>query len=106
MKSPVCSPEAAWERFYRARDLRLKREVAIKILPEGFSHDTDRLSRFQREAEVLASLNHPTSRPFTIWKKPMAHVTLFLNLWVANCLIGLDCAAFPQLLTKCERDRT
>jgi Tol biopolymer transport system component len=44
---------------YRARDLRLKREVAIKILPEEFSRDADRVSRFQREAEVLASLNHP-----------------------------------------------
>src|SRR5215510_5196863 len=44
---------------YRAHDLKLKREVAIKILPEGFSNDTDRVSRFQREAEVLASLNHP-----------------------------------------------
>src|SRR5262244_2384973 len=44
---------------YRARDLRLKREVAIKILPEEFSRNTDRVSRFQREAEVLASLNHP-----------------------------------------------
>src|SRR5436305_3984689 len=44
---------------YRARDLRLKREVAIKILPEEFSRDPDRVSRFQREAEVLASLNHP-----------------------------------------------
>jgi serine/threonine protein kinase len=43
---------------YRARDLRLKREVAIKILPEEFSRDGDRVSRFQREAEVLASLNH------------------------------------------------
>src|SRR3974390_756064 len=44
---------------YRARDLKLKREVAIKILPEEFARDTDRVSRFQREAEVLASLNHP-----------------------------------------------
>src|SRR5207249_8653046 len=44
---------------YRARDLKLKREVAIKILPEEFSHDLDRISRFQREAEVLAALNHP-----------------------------------------------
>lgn len=44
---------------YRARDLKLKREVAIKILPEEFSRDPDRLSRFQREAEVLASLNRP-----------------------------------------------
>src|SRR6516164_2384581 len=44
---------------YRARDLKLKREVAIKILPDEFSRDADRGSRFQREAEVLALLNHP-----------------------------------------------
>jgi serine/threonine-protein kinase len=44
---------------YRARDLKLKREVAIKILPDEFSRDPERVTRFQREAEVLASLNHP-----------------------------------------------
>jgi serine/threonine protein kinase len=44
---------------YRARDLKLKREVAIKILPDEFMRDAERVSRFQREAEVLASLNHP-----------------------------------------------
>ena len=44
---------------YRARDLKLKREVAIKILPDEFGRDPDRVARFQREAEVLASLNHP-----------------------------------------------
>src|SRR5438552_18779990 len=44
---------------YRARDTKLKREVAIKILPDEFSTDPERESRFQREAEVLASLNHP-----------------------------------------------
>src|SRR2546425_8457895 len=44
---------------YRARDTKLKRDVAIKILPDEFSRDSDRVSRFQREAEVLASLNHP-----------------------------------------------
>src|ERR1051325_3950790 len=44
---------------YRARDLKLKREVAIKILPDEFSRDADRVARFQREAEVLASINHP-----------------------------------------------
>jgi serine/threonine-protein kinase len=44
---------------YRARDLKLKREVAVKVLPDHLSQDADRLSRFQREAEVLASLNHP-----------------------------------------------
>ena len=44
---------------YRARDRKLKRDVAIKCLPETFSEDPDRAERFQREAEVLASLNHP-----------------------------------------------
>jgi serine/threonine-protein kinase len=44
---------------YRATDTRLKRQVAIKILPASFADDPDRLARFQREAEVLASLNHP-----------------------------------------------
>jgi len=44
---------------YRAKDTRLKRDVALKILPESFAADPDRLARFQREAEVLASLNHP-----------------------------------------------
>jgi eukaryotic-like serine/threonine-protein kinase len=44
---------------YRARDARLHREVAIKILPDLFASDPDRLARFEREAQVLASLNHP-----------------------------------------------
>ena len=43
---------------YRAKDAKLKREVAIKILPEEFSRDADRVARFQREAEALAALNH------------------------------------------------
>ena len=44
---------------YRARDSRLGRDVAIKILPAGLAGDHDRLARFKREAQVLASLNHP-----------------------------------------------
>src|SRR5258705_2388089 len=44
---------------YRARDSKLGREVAIKVLPELFAGDSDRLARFEREAKVLASLNHP-----------------------------------------------
>ena len=44
---------------YRAHDTKLKREVAIKFLPDEFSRDPSRVSRFQREAEVLATLNHP-----------------------------------------------
>jgi serine/threonine-protein kinase len=44
---------------YRAEDTRLNRSVAIKILPDAFAQDADRLTRFAREAQVLASLNHP-----------------------------------------------
>ena len=42
---------------YRARDTRLKRDVALKVLPDAFANDPGRMARFQREAEVLASLN-------------------------------------------------
>ena len=44
---------------WRATDTKLGREVAIKILPEAFAQDADRMARFTREAQVLASLNHP-----------------------------------------------
>ena len=44
---------------YRARDARLERDVAVKILPEAFADDPDRLARFEREARTLAALNHP-----------------------------------------------
>ncbi len=44
---------------WRATDTKLNREVAIKILPDSFARDPDRLARFTREAQVLASLNHP-----------------------------------------------
>jgi len=44
---------------YRARDLRLQRDVAVKVLPAAFTTDRDRLARFEREARALASLNHP-----------------------------------------------
>ncbi len=43
---------------WRARDTKLDRDVALKVLPEAFTSDPDRLARFEREAKVLASLNH------------------------------------------------
>ena len=51
--------EGGMGQVYRATDTKLKRQVAIKILPPSLAADVDRLARFQREAEVLASLNHP-----------------------------------------------
>jgi serine/threonine protein kinase len=45
--------------LYQAHDTKLGRDVAIKVLPEAFAHDPERLARFQREAKMLAALNHP-----------------------------------------------
>lgn len=53
------SAKAAWGKVSRATDTKLNRDVAIKILPEAFAQDVDRVARFEREAQVLASLNHP-----------------------------------------------
>ena len=69
---------------YQATDTKLGRSVAIKFLPEAFSHDTERVARFQREARVLTSLNHPNiaaihgleeidTRHFLVMMVPVIH---------------------------------
>ena len=51
--------EGGMSEVYRATDTKLKRDVAVQVLPSTLAADPERLARFQREAEVLASLNHP-----------------------------------------------
>ena len=55
---------------YRARDVQLQHDVALKLLPDVFASDSERLVRFQREAQVLAALTIRTSLRFTVWKAP------------------------------------
>jgi serine/threonine protein kinase len=51
--------EGGMGQVWRARDTKLDRDVAIKVLPEAFAHDAERLARFRPEAKTLAALNHP-----------------------------------------------
>jgi serine/threonine-protein kinase len=51
--------EGGMRELFRAMDTKLHREVAIKVLPQSFAQDAERMARFTREAQVLASLNHP-----------------------------------------------
>jgi eukaryotic-like serine/threonine-protein kinase len=53
------SARAVWGEVYRAHDTRLNRGVAVTVLPEPLAGDRERLSRFEREAQLFASLNHP-----------------------------------------------
>jgi serine/threonine protein kinase len=65
---------------WRARDTKLDRDVAIKILPEAFAHDADRLVRFQREAKTLASLNHPNiAAIYGLEESPAEAATIYLT---------------------------
>ena len=65
---------------YRARDTRLGRDVAIKVLPRALTGDPDRLARFEREARVLASLNHPHIGMLHGLEESDGHLALVLEL--------------------------
>src|SRR5215468_10235015 len=65
---------------YRARDKKLGRDVALKVLPDIFARDQDRMSRFTREAQLLASLNHPNIAAIYGVEESTARYALVLEL--------------------------
>jgi serine/threonine protein kinase len=69
---------------YRARDTRLNRDVALKVLPDLFAADPDRLARFKREAQVLAALNHPNIAAIYGFEEADALQALVLELVERN----------------------
>jgi serine/threonine protein kinase len=79
---------------YRATDTKLKREVAIKVLPDDVVDDSERLARFEREAHVLASLNHPHIASITFPMMPARGGESYLYLGLSSDVVegspGLD----------------
>src|SRR5713226_5537829 len=71
---------------YQAHDTKLGRDVAVKVLPEAFAHDADRLSRFQREAKMLASLNHPNIATIHGWEQSGGTSYLVMELVAGETL--------------------
>ena len=83
----VIAPAGAggMDEVYRARDTRLNREIAIKVLPAGFARDPERLRRFQQEAQAAAALSHPNiltctlnrhGRTSLVWAEAMRRLLL------------------------------
>ncbi len=87
---------------YRARDTRLDREVAIKVLPDELANDEDRLLRFEREAKTLAALNHPNVG--SIYGVDQAEGRTFFALeLVPGETLGERLAHGPRVVRKLDR---
>jgi serine/threonine-protein kinase len=74
---------------YRAHDERLDRDVAVKVLPEAAAQDADRLARFEREAKLLASLNHPNMATLHGLEKEESRRFLVMELVEGESLAGV-----------------
>src|ERR1051326_8694828 len=79
----------AMGQIYHARDTNLSRSVAIKVLPDVFLQDPERLARFHREAKVLASLNHPNIAAVYGWEQCGASSALVMELVEGHALSEL-----------------
>ena len=69
---------------FLAEDLTLDRKVALKFLPEAFTSDPERMARFEREAKLLASLNHPILPESTDWNRLRGIASLCWSMWKAK----------------------
>ena len=87
---------------YRARDSKLGRDVALKVLPEAFASDPDRVPRFHREAQVLAALNHPNIAAIHGFEDSGSIIALVMELveWKRS-RIELPAARFRSM-TRCR----
>ena len=92
---------------YRARDLKLGREVAIKIIPPQFTSDRERLARFEREARLLATLNHPNIAAIYGFEDPAALILeLVEGQSLAQRLAGLRDSGFGMEIRSRSRGRS
>jgi serine/threonine protein kinase len=91
---------------YRATDTNLKRQVAIKVLPASVAGDAERLARFQREAEVLAALNHPNIASIYGLERSSEMTALVMELVEGPTLADrIAQARFPQTKRSPSRSR-
>src|SRR5690348_15228598 len=91
---------------YRARDTRLGREVALKVLPDAFASDADRVARFEREARLLASLNHPNIAAIYGFEQSSGRPVLVMELVPGDTLaerLGHGAMAVDEALRVCAR---
>ncbi|MGH9464292.1 MAG: protein kinase domain-containing protein, partial [Thermoanaerobaculia bacterium] len=88
---------------YRAIDARLGREVAIKVLPEALAADPERLARFEREAKVLASLNHPTIAAIYSFEQALLGERAHVGEGSPVHFLVLELVAGPTLAERLER---
>jgi serine/threonine protein kinase len=80
--------EGGMGEVYRARDSKLNRDVALKVLPAAFAQDSERLARFQREAQTLAALNHPNIAHIHGLEESAGSLALVMELVEGEMLSG------------------
>ena len=95
--------EGGMGEVYRAEDTKLKREVALKVLPSELAGSQERLERFQREAETLAALDHPNI--VTIYSVEQAEGVPFLTMQLVEGQIALGAHSHPRAPDRADSSR-